>query len=314
MRNLIVLSIVFWALSSCLKKEIPVAKHEAGNVITSSISLETDYRYQAFYDMETNQYVKQNVKTDWSLGFSSTNTAIILNSSLAMAIGKSTQNFDAVSDTAGLTWSYDKSSGYLDSTAIGDWQTDNFVYVVNLGTSYDGTVFGLKKMDILSWNAGEFQVRVANLDGTSDETVTITTDAEYNFSFLSLIDNQLKDIQPPKAEWDLVFTQYSHLFEPHFPYLVTGILANRNGVEIAEIFDKPFAEITLSDAQNANFSTNIDEIGYDWKSFTGSGYVIHDDKNYVVKSTEGIFFKLHFIDFYDALGNKGTPTFEIQQL
>lgn len=314
MKQFIIASILLVGLSSCLKKEIPVAKHEAGDVITSQVSLSSDYRYQAFYDLETNQYVKQNLKTDWSLGFSSTNASIILNTSLAMAVGKSTQVFEAISDTTGLTWSYDKSSGYLDSTAIGDWQNEDFIYVINVGTSYDGTFLGFKKMDVLSWNNGTFEVRVADLDGSNDQTVTVSTNSEYNFAFFSLEDYQIKDIQPPKENWDLVFTQYSHLFEPDFPYLVTGVLANRNGVEIAEIFDKSFTEITLADATNADYTLAIDEIGYDWKSFTGSGYVIHDDKNYLIKSTEGIYFKLRFIDFYDDQGEKGTPTFEVQQL
>lgn len=314
MKQLIIASILLVGLSSCLKKEIPITKHEAGDVITSQVSLSNDYRYQAFYDLETNQYVKQNVKTDWSLGFSSTNASIILNTSLAMAVGKSTQSFEAISDTTGLTWSYDKSSGYLDSTAIGDWQNEDFVYVINVGTSYDGTFLGFKKLEVLNWSLGDFHIRYANLDGSNEAEFILPTNSQFNFTFLSLVDNQIREIQPPRENWDLVFTQYSHLFEPDFPYLVTGILSNRNGVEIAEIFDKPFAEITLEDVNNTDFTLAIDEIGYDWKSFTGSGYEIHLNQNYIIKSTEGIYFKLHFIDFYDDQGEKGTPTFEVQQL
>jgi hypothetical protein len=121
-----------------------------------------------------------------------------------------------------------------------------------------------------------------------------------------------------KEEWDIQFTQYTHIFEgnPPTPYLVSGALSNRYMVDVAEVFDKDFSEITLEDATIYPFSKDINTIGYDWKeySFNSGGYSIFSDKNYLIKTAEGKYYKFHFIDFYDASGNKGTPTFEFQEL
>ena len=72
----------------------------------------------------------------------------------------------------------------------------------------------------------------------------------------------------------------------------------------------------MVDKESYSFSNNINTIGYDWKeySFSSGSYTIFTDKNYIIKSTEGKYFKFHFIDFYDALGTKGTPIFEFQEL
>jgi hypothetical protein len=158
----------------------------------------------------------------------------------------------------------------------------------------------------------------ANLDGTNDITMNITKDVNYNFSFLSLNGN-ITSIEPLKENWDLTFTQYTYIFydqTPITPYIVTGCLSNRNKVEVAKVFDKDFADITFADVNNYSFSSDIDAIGYSWKEydFDTSSYIIYYTKNYIIKTTEGKYYKLHFIDFYDGLGVKGTPTFEFQEL
>ena len=75
-------------------------------------------------------------------------------------------------------------------------------------------------------------------------------------------------------------------------------------------------EITYEDIESYSFSSNQDVIGYDWKDFDfDSGfYLIYAEKNYIIKNGLDQYFKIHFIDFYDDLGEKGHPTFEILQL
>jgi hypothetical protein len=46
---------------SCEKVELPVPAYESGNVITNSVKMESDYRYQLYFDLETNTIVKQNL-------------------------------------------------------------------------------------------------------------------------------------------------------------------------------------------------------------------------------------------------------------
>lgn len=82
-------------------------------------------------------------------------------------------------------------------------------------------------------------------------------------------------------------------------------------VEVAEVFDKPFDQISYADVSEYMFSTDINAISYDWKVFNGGTFETDLSKNYIVKSTEGLYFKIHFIDFYDDSGNKGNPKFEV---
>jgi hypothetical protein len=85
-------------------------------------------------------------------------------------------------------------------------------------------------------------------------------------------------------------------------------------VEVAEMFSKPFEEVTFDDIATSDFRADIDVIGYDWKTFNGSGFETHPEQVYLVKTTEGLYYKLRFVDFYNSQGDKGTPTFEVQAL
>lgn len=309
--------LVTFLFTSCLKDEIPVPPHESGDIIENAVELGNDYRYQAYYDFETNTFVKQHVKTDWDLGFetSANGFRIVLNGAKSTRAAQlTTTNFASVSDTIGAIWKYDAHSGTLDSTAIGNWQGANSIYIIDRGYSYNGTHLGFRKIEFTSVTANVYTIHYAHIDGSNEITRTIAKNPSYNFTFFSFETNSEVSIEPEKEKWDLVFGQYTFLFEPDLPYLVTGVLANRNGVEIAEVFDIPFSEITFSEVANRTFSTDIDIIGYDWKTFSGGTYVIHSEKSYLVKTVEGYYYKIHFIDFYNDAGEKGAPRFEIGAL
>ena len=64
------------------------------------------------------------------------------------------------------------------------------------------------------------------------------------------------------------------------------------------------------------FRTDRDAIGYDWKiySFDEGTYIVDPSLVYVVQDGDGYFHKLHFIDFYSALGVVGCPRWEIAGL
>lgn len=81
-----------------------------------------------------------------------------------------------------------------------------------------------------------------------------------------------------------------------------------------------FSSINLDIAGNLFYSTAQDEIGYDWKDVVGDvttgnvSYVVVEGLNYVVRDSEGFYYKLRFISFYNDGGDKGYPTFEYQRL
>jgi len=306
-----------FSIASCLKKEIPILQHEPGETITNQIDLGSDYRYFAYYDFESNSFSNQNLKTAWDLGFETNNVGyrIILNGAKSMAAGLAfNSNFFQVTDTNGISWKYDVSSGNLDSIALIDWQTVTKPFIIDLGYNASGNHNGFRKMEILSFSNANYSIHYSGLNGSNEQTVVIEKDSDYNFTFYSFQTNSTVTIEPKKETWDLYFGQFTHLFEPDFPYLVTGVLTNRNGIEVAQVFDLPFELINFSHVSAYPFHASINRIGYDWKYFNGNSYTILPEKNYIVKTIEGNYYKIHFINFYNANGVKGTPTFEVQAL
>lgn len=317
---IVLLSMIFL---SCEKEELPISPRIPGDIITNAVSMGTDYRYQMFFDLETNSMVKQSHKTEWDLGFETSETGfhIILNSAKAMFAHNTMQSdFEISPNTDDLSFTWDESSGHLDSTAIGNWTNNTHVYIIDRGYNELGVHLGFKKIVFQSVDNNGYTLQFANLDGTEENSLTILKDNDYNFTFLSFDNNgSLVSIQPPKEDWDLVFTQYTNIFydqNPPLPYLVTGAISNRHTVEVAQVFDKDFSDISEDDIGTYAFQSNIDHIGYLWKyfDFAAGLFLVDPSMNYIIKSTEERYFKLHFIDFYDQQGNKGTPTFEIQEL
>lgn len=306
---------------SCKKDELPVPAHDPGNVITATVNMEASYKWQIYYDLKTNSVVGQNLKTAWDLGFESTSTGyrIILNTSKAMfAYNTGNTNFTAITDTIGFAANkkWDEASGNLDSTAIGDWRSTNNVYIIDRGYNELGIHEGFRKIQFQNVNAHKYEVRFSHLNGTGDITLQINKDSTYNFQFLSFDLNNILIVEPPKTTWDLVFTQYTHIFyeQKPTPYLVTGCLLNRYRTYAKMDSLITFTSIELQSAQTYILSSNINTIGYNWKTYTNGDFVTHPHMNYIIKDSEGFYFKLHFIDFYNSSGIKGNPKWEFQQL
>jgi len=312
-------------MSSCLPKELPVPKHDAGNVLTASVSMEADYRWQVFYSLRSNTEVSRNLKTAWDLGFEASTDGyhIVLNTSKSMfAMNTGKQDFDQVGmkDTTGfgLHKQWDTPSGNLDSTAIGDWRAAHDVYIVTRGYNEKGQALGFVKLQLLASDDSGYTIRCGVLDGSSaDKTITITKDAHYNFVFLSF-DNGIVQvaIEPPKTAWDIEFTQYTHIYTDlgNMPYTVTGCLLNR--YETAGVYDSTvsFDAINYDKAMTYTYTTAVNVIGFEWKTFNGTTYAVDMSHCYVVHAQNDLYYKLHFIDFYDANGIKGAPKWEFQQL
>lgn len=308
-------------LYSCEKAEtgIPRPVQQPTAAVSAQVSMGSSYQYQIYYDLETNTAVSQNTKFSWDVGFeaSADGYRVILNDSKSsFAYNSGTNNFETA-DTAGhiKTLLYDVSSGNLDSTAIGDWRTDKNVFFINLGKDANGLNLGYKKLQILSVSDTSYEIKMASLDGSNLVQKVIKKDSAYNFMFVTLSTGDLISVEPPKDAWDVVFTQYTTIFyDPEFlPYSVTGCLLNRYQTTGAKDSLTDFATIDLDFVKKATLTSAIDIVGYDWKTYNGV-YTTNPKMIYFIKNRHGIYFKLHFLDFYNQAKEKGNPSFEFQQL
>ncbi len=320
-------------LISCEKEEQPIEKkYVPGDQTTASVYLESGYKYQIFYDLESNAEVAQNLKTSWDLGFEcgSDGYHIKLNSSKKMKVWASGDtNFSAVQSRSGAKWIWDNPNGSMDSTAIGEWGERNGndivsksqVFILDLGLDLEEDVIGFKKMQILGLENNQYTIKIADLSGENQFIKIIPKDNEYNFMFLSLGDKgEIVTIEPPKDDWDLVFTRYTNTFydDANNPlaYVVTGILINSNATSVHKDTVIGFEDINLEIAKGFEYEYDRNSIGYDWKTYNHDegGYIMHPEKNYLIKNRTGNYYKFHVIDFYNEIGQTGNIKFEFQKL
>ncbi len=314
-----IISLIFGLalLPACMKEEIAVPKHVSGDTQVNEIEMTQDYRNQLYFDLSTNQVVQSNLKTAWDLAFESVGNHIVLNTSKGMAVHKSAASFAAINSAEDLEdWNWDVHSGNLDSTAIGNWVENDFTYVIDRGYNWSGDHQGYYKMRITTVNDEQFEISYAEISDDTPAYYAIVKSSTAQFTYFSFETGTIS-IAPADTEYDLIFTQYTHLFtDPTTPYVVTGVLSNRAHTSIASLDAIPFAEIELQDVELLEFSYDIDVIGYDWKHYSlEDGIFTTDaDRNYIIRTQTGLFYKFRIVGFYNIEGLKGYPNIEFQAL
>jgi len=335
-KNIFILGIVLFALTSCFKEDDPIAPHDKGPVKQEIIPMTQYYIYQLYFNLATGEQVSKNVKNDFDLTFACADTAFLIRLNTATFMKAAQTDFSdltKVNDTTGLDWKFDKSDGNPDSTAFVNWMTidgfdtiySNKVYVINRGINELGFTLGLKKIVFHSLKNGIYSFTTANMDNSEMKDVFIRKKEGYNTVQYSFEEGG-KSVQtePETDNWDLLFTQYTTLLfttegDP-YPYIVTGVLTNP-GTTVAFDSTMVFNDIKLDDIIYMGYSTATDKIGYDWKELFGDinggdyYYKARSNYNYLIRSKSGIYYKLRFTGFYDpTTGEKGYPTFEYQRL
>ena len=322
MRYIIFLLLLF-VFSACEQEELPIIPHTSGEVLTQQIELESDYRNQIFYKLDGNMISSSNLKVDWDMAFESSvdGWRILVNSSTFSQVGEF-QNIDFfdVNTVNNIVWKWDNPEGIYEGTAIGDYRSSNNIYIIDRGYTLNGNSRGYRKIMIDTVTEEYYQITYSKLDNTDINTLKITKNSNYNFTYFSFTNDSIVNIEPNYNQWDLCFTQYTHLFpdnEETPSYLVTGVLTNYlNDISVAIDSVSNFDDINYEMISMYEFNNQQDDIGYNWKyyDFDNEIYNVHPYINYIIKNQEERYFKLHFLDFYNNNGEKGYPLFEIQEL
>lgn len=322
-RNILLLMLSCGSLSSCLNKETPVPLLPPGSQTKATVDMSEDYRWQVYFSFKNNTMVGKNLITAWDLGFETSpeGRRIVLNGAkFRMAVypvNKSQLSAVYISDTTGVTSQIDMPSGSLDSTAIGEWKPGS-IFILNRGTDESGADLGVCKIQIVSVDEKKYVVKFADFKSSEEITIEVPKDEKYNFSFLSFNDGgKTVMVEPPKAEWDIAFTKYTHLYyDLDLRYSVVGCLLNRYKTAAGEeTGSKTFEEIDLSKAAKVALSSLPSSIGFEWKSYNinAGKFTVDATRFYIIKDQQDVYFKLRFVDFYQN-GIKGNPQFEYQRL
>ncbi len=325
-------------LQSCFKEDEPLDPYKSPpGVFTGMAETKKDYSMQTYYDLETNQFVASNHRSDWDIMLSAAegSFAIYLNSAKKMR-AYNTQSTDLnvvvnLTDTAVVKWKYDESTGSADSTAIGKWGqpsgntvvSDQYVYIIDRGFTPDGIQIGYQKLRINSFGNNKYSITIANVDGSNAKELELVKNSGYNFLFVSFNEGGKQVIiEPPKDSYDLLFTQYTtRVYYENFPkfewYSVNGTLLNPSGeVEMARDTVTAFENIDANATLGYTYSKLWDAMGYNWKSYNIDlgVYTILTYRVFIIRNRKGNYYKMRFVGFTNNQGDRGYPTFEVSKI
>jgi hypothetical protein len=148
---------------------------------------------------------------------------------------------------------------------------------------------------------------------SADTTVTLAnaTNPTNKFNYYSLENNAAVVAEPASTDWDLSFTKYKtdYFGDGSFWQDVTGVLHHPD-LEVAENIEAG----GTPDVSNLTFVSDINQIGYDWKTFNMSTfqYTINTDKAFYVKYPNNTIYRLTFASF--AGSSTGNITFNYEDV
>jgi len=235
----------------------------------------------------------------------------------------------------------DDSTGDLDKTAIGDipnTEAEAEVIIVSLGNEIPedaaevgsinttGDHRGFYKIKVFM-NNNDYVLQYAPLSSDTHEEVVITKDEAYDFTAFSLENGTEVDVEPAKENWDLNYTSvYSYYGSSrglvagvtYSDYVVHNTL---NGVGVYMVLtEEPgegedaapvatgeplYDEFTLEDVNENEFEYNDRAlIASGWRSSSEGAL---SDRYYIVRDTDGNFYKLQFTALLNEQGERGFP-------
>ena len=296
-----------------------------------SISLLPSYTNQSFYSLENGEVANLN-NTDWDLAFSTAtmSSSIRINAGMgtelySYPLGDTTDwnTFNSSnlsnwlpiynSDTNWFVGAFDKNSTSMFDMGWGMYSmithhvTGDSLYAIK-------TVGGdWKKLWIQKLANDEYTFKYANLDGTNEINTSVSklNYSDKNFIYYSLDQNSVLDREPNSIDWDITFTKYITPVQG-MPYGVTGVMSN-DGVQVAQVDNLPDPN-SYSDYSQHSMSTEINTIGYDWKSFDMStfSYSVEPYRCYFVKDLQDKVWRIIFTSFEGS--STGNIDFNTQEM
>jgi hypothetical protein len=325
----LILSILLLSLCSCFKKEDPIDLPE-GNSEIASFYLGQNYTKDVFFDLGTNTY-QERTWADWDIRFDASKDgyAVYINTGKEISVRKIDRYF--VQDLKSQDTNYVKDfpelveppEGKPELSAMGGWPTygkpgSDGIYAIELKYNSVGR---WKRLQIINKDDTAYFVRITNIEDKTGEITIIPKNPNQNYTYFSFASNSIvPNAEPDKGSWDFVFTRYAHIFynvlpdNKPFPYILSGVLSNNNHVEVArDSAVTNFEDIDGNSIGKYQFSTNKNVIGYDWKMHAqgpGGAYSIVPKVTYIIKDTDGNYYKLRFLDYNNEVGQSGYPKFE----
>lgn len=316
-------------LSSCLKEEKPYALSEVPDggeykIQNSQVHIGEDYSTQVYFSLDKGVVASGGFK-DWDISFTTDEASpeLWMNGGKEVLIYPTGKNdyasVTALGDIPATAWKYDDPSGLPGKSGLGLLNSDRHLGEVLIVDDGEDTYY---KVQIVSVTGTEYKIKAGPLESAAGNDITLAKDENYYHVFYSFTNGIVKP-EPPKKDWDFLFTRYRHIYYQYNPdgsdylYLVNGVLTNpykTSSGEDSKAYE--FYNFTLEDAEKYDLKANRDIIGFDWKvvDINSGGYTVQPKAVFVIRDQQDALWKLHFTGFYDGNGKKGNPSFEYQRL
>ena len=295
---------------------------------TDTVTTGASYVNQVWYSLPNDEQGNAP-KDNWDVAFeiSGFTASVLANTQKGLAVYQSpyaVTQWNSVDTTGIANWkTLDNSETSWSEGALNTNPDDNLdlgwgVYDMNTHTVAGDSIYIIKlasgawkKFKVNSLANSTYSFTWADIDGQNEQTTTLAKNGYTgkNFGYYSLENNTALDREPATADWDITFTKYmTVIYAPDpTPYGVTGVLLNKGvtGVKASGV------DVATVDFNNYTFQTDINTIGYNWKSFAGS-WTIEDSLVYFVKRSNGDIWKLVFTGFTG--GASGNYIFSKEQV
>jgi hypothetical protein len=290
------------------------------------------------------------VRTSWDLGFySGLEFRVVLNSSVKMSAKQTTSvNIDEVqaedatmiiNQGEGSTTQIDDPAGDIAKTtiaAVSATDADNKVYLINMGSNpattkpatgsegaAGGTSRGWKKIRVLR-SGNDYKVQYADIAATTHQEVIISKNSAYNFTFFSLLDKKVVNVEPQKNQWDISFTTLTNVLpgatpKPYFfpDFVLSNVKGEAKSYQVL-ITAITYDAFTLANVDSSKFTADQRNIGSNWRSTSATGpdgnpvsqFVLRTDRFFVIKDPAGNVYKLKFTGGANETGERGYPKFQ----
>ena len=277
-----------------------------------------------YYDFET-QSKTAVARSTWDIGLTTDpqGASIIINENGGVELylyGADTSAWSTL-DTAGMKWTkiYNSETTWA-SGAFANQGTNHpdYGWGVYNSTTHDivgNRIFILKNTLGELWKVmvpamkanGDFAVRMAKVDGSSEMTYTFNKMdfKDKNFHLITVNEDSAPiNTNQNMKDRDMLFTKYITFVQagPNSRYQpVAGVKVNV-GCEVAQ---RDGIAIDSDDTTSLSWNSTITEIGWDWKTFdmASTSYIMVPDRTYFIRTANGAVWKLWFTDFTVGTSN-----------
>lgn len=327
-----------------LSASIILASSTQAQQVYDTVSTGAGYANQIWYSLQSGE-MGSDAKDNWDLAFeiSGFNSSIRVNTqkTAGLAVYQSPYNWSQWSqfDTTGYKqWKslYDSDTlwdigalnkpGTYNTADLGWGSYDPSTHVVSGTRLFLLTMPGKAiKLSVRNLINGVYTVTYAGVDNSDSTTFTLNKNSytNRNFAYYAFDSKSIIDREPDNSSWDITFTKYITELPAgpgqFMPYAVTGVLQNK-GVKVAEVKNADVSK--TNDYQGRDFSSWINEIGYDWKVFNMNTftYEVTDSLVYFLQDRDRNIWKIVFTGFsgsgtgdymfsQEKLGNLGLVSF-----